>query len=388
MTDSPANDSLAENIGTSAFAFRGYNVTNLGRSQEMLAHPAYGSILRKHLVRASEVCSAAIGREVDLVVRVRRGRNPTLRSYPQALSLIVAIELAHIEILETLFEVKFSDAQLALGYSLGEVTALIAADVFTLEAALTPLLILGQDAAELASNVRMGVIFSRGPALDVEAVERMCVRITSEGKGTIGISTYLSPNTLLLMGQGKTIDHFKRLMPDVFPERTHLRKNPKRWPPIHTAIARQRNISDRAGVMLETAKGGDTAPTLPILSCITGKESYHNYNAREHMTRWVDHPQKLWDCIDTLLARGVETVIHVGPEPNIIPATLTRLANNVLTQTSAKGLTGMGLRAMSRIVRRSHPWLTNLISSDATLLRAPFVQQIILEDWLLDQDVE
>jgi [acyl-carrier-protein] S-malonyltransferase len=354
----------------------------------MLAHPAYGPILRKHLVRASEVCAAAIEREVDLVVRVRRGRNPTLRSYPQALSLIVAVELAHIEILETFFEVKFTDAQLALGYSLGEVTALIAAGVFTLEAALTPLLILGQDAAELASTTRMGVIFSRGPALDVEAIERLCVSITSEGKGTIGISTYLSPNTLLLMGQRRTIDRFKKIMHEELPKPTHLKKNPNRWPPIHTSITRQRNISDRAGVMLETANGGFTAPTLPILSCITGEESYHNYNAREHMTRWVDHPQKLWDCIDTLLARGVETVIHVGPEPNLIPATLTRLANNVLTQMSAKSLTGMGLRAMSQIVRRSHPWLTNLISSDATLLRAPFVQQIVLEDWLLEQDVK
>jgi [acyl-carrier-protein] S-malonyltransferase len=339
-------------------------------------------------VRASEVCAAAIEREVDLVVRVRRGRNPTLRSYPQALSLIVAVELAHIEILETFFEVKFTDAQLALGYSLGEVTALIAAGVFTLEAALTPLLILGQDAAELASTTRMGVIFSRGPALDVEAIERLCVSITSEGKGTIGISTYLSPNTLLLMGQRRTIDRFKKIMHEELPKPTHLKKNPNRWPPIHTSITRQRNISDRAGVMLETANGGFTAPTLPILSCITGEESYHNYNAREHMTRWVDHPQKLWDCIDTLLARGVETVIHVGPEPNLIPATLTRLANNVLTQMSAKSLTGMGLRAMSQIVRRSHPWLTNLISSDATLLRAPFVQQIVLEDWLLEQDVK
>jgi [acyl-carrier-protein] S-malonyltransferase len=277
---------------------------------------------------------------------------------------------------------------LALGYSLGEVTALIAAGVFTLEAALTPLLILGQDAAELASTTRMGVIFSRGPALDVEAIERLCVSITSEGKGTIGISTYLSPNTLLLMGQRRTIDRFKKIMHEELPKPTHLKKNPNRWPPIHTSITRQRNISDRAGVMLETANGGFTAPTLPILSCITGEESYHNYNAREHMTRWVDHPQKLWDCIDTLLARGVETVIHVGPEPNLIPATLTRLANNVLTQMSAKSLTGMGLRAMSQIVRRSHPWLTNLISSDATLLRAPFVQQIVLEDWLLEQDVK
>ncbi|MDA1015357.1 MAG: hypothetical protein O3A00_13015 [Planctomycetota bacterium] len=41
---------------------------------------------------------------------------------------------------------------------------------------------------------------------------------------------------------------------------------------------------------------------------------------------------------------------------------------------------------MSRIVRRHRPWLAGLLSSDAALLRAPFVEQIMLEDWLLEQD--
>ena len=31
-----------------AFAFRGYNVTNLGRTPELLEHPAYGPIVEKH----------------------------------------------------------------------------------------------------------------------------------------------------------------------------------------------------------------------------------------------------------------------------------------------------------------------------------------------------
>src|SRR4051794_12308882 len=38
---------LKARIGTASFAFRGYDVTNLGRSPELLAHQAYGPVVRR-----------------------------------------------------------------------------------------------------------------------------------------------------------------------------------------------------------------------------------------------------------------------------------------------------------------------------------------------------
>ena len=139
--------------------------------------------------------------------------------------------------------------------------------------------------------------------------------------------------------------------------------------------------------MLGTAPGGFTAPKPPVLSCVTGETSYNWNNSREILNRWVDHPQNVWDVVDQILAAGVETVIHVGPEPNILPATFNRLKNNIAAQLSGSSLVTLGLRTMSQIARR-RPWLASLIHSDATLLRAPFVEQILLEDWLLEQDVD
>jgi [acyl-carrier-protein] S-malonyltransferase len=81
------------------------------------------------------------------------------------------------------------------------------------------------------------------------------------------------------------------------------------------------------------------------------------------------------------LAADVKTVIHVGPQPNVIPATFTRLAENVRQQTEGRTLGSYGKRAMSGIAR--HPWLASVLPARAALLRAPFVEQITLEDWLL-----
>ncbi len=381
-----SND-ISKRISSTALAFRGYNVTNLGKTPELLKHSAYGPTVAQFLKQASEICADVTHCKVDLARRVRKRQNTSLRTYAQAISLVVGTELAQVRLLEEFFGVSLTDVQLAFGYSLGEVAALVAGGVYDMETALTPLLVLAKDAAELASNVTMGVLFSRGPALDCDAVRRLCLEISNCGRGVIGVSSYLSPNTVLLLGQGRTVDRFKRMMHGVLAKPVHIRKNPNRWPPMHTPLVRQRNISNRAGVMLDTAKGGFTAPVPPVLSCVTGDASYNDYNSRELLVRWIDHPQRLWDVIDKVLAAGITTIIHVGPEPNIIPATFNRLCNNVTAQLSGYSLSGFGLRAISHIVRRPRPWLTSLLFSDATLLRAPFVEQIILEDWLLQQQV-
>ena len=83
---------------------------------------------------------------------------------------------------------------------------------------------------------------SRGPAIDITKVQRLCLEINAEGRGVIGVSSYLAPNSLLLIGQGETLDRFIALIPGQFPERLYLRKNHHRWPPMHTPIVWHRSI--------------------------------------------------------------------------------------------------------------------------------------------------
>jgi len=203
------------------------------------------------------------------------------------------------------------------------------------------------------------------------------------GRGTVCISSILAPNTILLLGQNDSLDLFKQRMKELLPKQAHLKKNPDAWPPIHTQITRQKNIPDRASVMLETVPGGVTVPATPIISCITGEPSYNEFNSRAVLYDWIDHPQQLWGVIENLLNSDVTTIVHVGPEPNIIPATFKRLSMNVAAQLSEKSLAGLGLRAVSSIVR-GRPWLAQMLSKNASLLRAPLIEHVILEDWLLE----
>ena len=383
MSTAPASD-LKPALEKTAWAFRGYNVTNLGKTTELMKVPQYTTIVTEVLETVSQLASAILRKKIDYVSQVEEERETTLETYPEATGLILGIELAQLRILEEQFEIPYESALLATGYSLGEVTALVKSGVFQLEDAMKTVMNLAQDAGSLATEVTMGILFSRSPEIDFNLVNRRCMEITAEGQGTIAISSYLSPNTLLLLGQHQTIDRFKETIEDHFTDRIHLKKNPDQWPPIHTPIVWQKNLTDRAGLLLSSVSTSYETPSPKLISCVTGKADYTTENAREMMRMWVDHPQQLWDVIESILDEGVERIIHIGPEPNIIPATLTRLSNNVQTQLNQRSFAGMGLRAVSRIVRH-RSWLSQLLSADATLLRAPFVENIILEDWLLEQ---
>src|SRR4051794_26098974 len=108
---------LQTKISTTAFAFRGYNTTNLGRTPELLEHPTYGRTVRRYLQRGSEVCANIIGRPVDLVDTVSRRVELGLDHYAEAVALIVAADHAQVELLEEFHGVRFRDAKLAFGYS-------------------------------------------------------------------------------------------------------------------------------------------------------------------------------------------------------------------------------------------------------------------------------
>ena len=375
----PIPTNLSAKLHTTAFAFRGYNETNLGRSSELLAHPRYGEVVAEHLQAASRTCADVTGRPIDLVDRVRRGEETSLETYAEAVSLIVAIEQAQIALARDLFRVEFEKAKLVYGYSLGEISALISCGVLDMDAALRIPLELTPDCVELARDVTLGILFSRRAVLPMHDVNRLCLRINNEGDGAMGISAYLSPNSVLLMGQRDTLKRYKRRIKEEVDDTAHLRLHGGDWPPLHTPIMWERNIPNRAAVLMHTMRGGFTAPVPKILSLVTGKLSYNDYNAREIIQRWIDHPQRLWDAVYETLDEGIERVVHVGPAPNIIPSTFKRLSDNVEVQTRGR----LGVRTLKAIV--PHPWLKRILPAQAALLRAPLVEHVMLEDWLLAQ---
>ena len=318
---------------------------------------------------------------VDLVQRVRLEKEPSLKEYHESISLIVAVELAQIDILKTFFDISLVNANMMYGFSLGELSALTASGVLKVADTLKIPLMMSQDAADLADNVTLCILFSRsGKRIPRKNVHRLCEEINAEGDGVIGVSTYLAPNSMLLIGQKNTVDRLKDRKAEITTERISVRINEGQWPPLHTPIVWQRNITNRAQFLMHTIQSGFATPSTPLFSLATGDFSYDGDTTREVIAQWIDKPQQLWEAIDATLARGVETVIHVGPQPNIIPATFGRLAANVALLTQQR----LPMQTLSRLVQ--YGWLAAVLPKRTNLLRAPSIIHVNLEDWLLEQD--
>ena len=375
----PTVEQFRRRLPTTALSFRGYNVTNLGRTPELLAHPRYSGIMTEWLRRGSALCGDVLQRDVDLVARVRERRETSLASYGEAIVLVVAVSLAQLELLQREFDVDWQGARLSFGYSLGEITAVIAGGAVTMEEALRVPLQLAADCVDLTPDCTLAVLFSRRGIVAPVEVDRLCQTINQRGEGVIGISAILSPNSLLVMGQGTTMDRLAAEMKSVGSERLYLRRNEHRWPPLHTAIVWQRGVPCRSRVRLQTMQISGKPPRPPVFSLVTGAMGYQNHDLRNLFGQWIDHPQRLWTAVEHSLANGVTDVVHVGPEPNIVPATFERLAQNVESELRFR----RPIRALSRMAAR--PWLQRLLPRRATLLRAPHVRQLNLEDWLLER---
>src|SRR5690349_6235322 len=124
---------LAYRLPSAALSFRGYNVTNLGRTGELLAHPAYGSVVERHLRAASAVAADLLHRPIDLVSRVRSGEETSLETYGDAVALLLSAEAAQLEILAQFFDIDYHAARFSFGFSLGEIAAVVAGGVLSME---------------------------------------------------------------------------------------------------------------------------------------------------------------------------------------------------------------------------------------------------------------
>jgi [acyl-carrier-protein] S-malonyltransferase len=370
-------------MSSAVFAFRGYDATNLGRTRELLIHPAYGPIVRARLDAASTVCEKVLGRPFDLNARVLAESPSTLESFAEDIATIVAAEIAQIEILETLFAIPVRHAPMCFGHSIGELSALVFGGVYEMEQLLTIPLQMAHDCAELTHGTTIGILSSHSQVFEFDDVQHLCSEISSQGHGLVGASTYLSPYHVLLLGQADTLDLLEVEMHKKWPHGVTLKRRPNHWPPLHTPIVWQRNIPNRTAVALNHIEGGHAKPSPAVISCVTGHASYDQWNSRELLAQWTDHPQHLWNVLETTLSSGVDLVVHAGPDPKLIPSTFDRLGNRIMKQLKSRHLDRLGRRVIPRI-SRNH-WLTRKLPTNAVLLRAPFVDQLILEDWLLAQ---
>ena len=199
-------EDLKKRIATTAIAFRGYDVGNIGRSPELLEHPAYGRIVRPVLEAASAVCSDALGSKVDLVARITDREPSDLSTFVHDIGTDRRdADRADSGCLEEVFDIPVRQARLSFGHSIGELSALVLGGVYEMEQLLPDPSFSGKGLRRADRQTpRWESCRCTGRFCRSRMSQHLCSSISSRGQGLIGPSTYLSPYQVLLLGQGTT----------------------------------------------------------------------------------------------------------------------------------------------------------------------------------------
>ena len=252
-------------------------------------------------------------------------RGPSRRSAasPQDVATIVAMELAQLRLLEEFFEVAIGrEARLSFGYSIGELSAMVLGGVLPLEQLLPVPLGLAADCAELAGRHDHGRPLHRGarPA----ARGRRAALPGGQQRGARADR----PLGLPVAQHGAADRPGGHARPARARDgRVPAREGdaPAQAAPLAAAahaagLAEEHPQPDRRWPSTRSA-GASRSRRRRSSRASPGEASYDELNSREILIQWTDHPQRLWDVIDETLGSGVELVVHVGPAPNLIPAT-------------------------------------------------------------------
>jgi [acyl-carrier-protein] S-malonyltransferase len=197
-------------------------------------------------------------------------------------------------------------AAAAMGHSLGEYAALVAAGALSFAAGLRAVDARGRAMAEAVEPGSGGMAAVIG--LEAEAVQRVCAEVVAaaEPDGVLALANHNSPGQVVVSGQLALID---RAEPRLREAGARGLVRLKVSAPFHCALMRP--AADRLAAVL--AELEFSAPRLPVLSNVTGRPHGQPDEIRRRLVEQVTEPVRWVDCVRWTQAAGVDRYLEVGP---------------------------------------------------------------------------
>ncbi len=208
--------------------------------------------------------------------------------------------LVHSYIAQTLLREKGVEPVMALGHSLGEYSALLAAGVLDFG---TALLLVKERGKHMHEAVPQGGgAMAALLGMERDAVEAVC----KEVEGVVEIANYNAPGQLVISGEREAVELAVALGAD-----RGVRKSVMLpvGAPFHSSLLTE--AGERMSEVLDSVEFSD--PAIPVYSNVTGKPVRSGEEARKMLKKQV-RAAVLWE--DSVRAASQETVdsfVEVGP---------------------------------------------------------------------------
>lgn len=190
----------------------------------------------------------------------------------------------------------------AAGHSLGEYTALAAAEVFDYDTALALVDRRGRAMAAAADSPSSGMAALIGA--DLELASHIAERRSSEG-GTLEVANLNAPGQIVMAGGIVDLEWLQSNARDL---------GVRRVIPLKVAGAFHSSLMQDAAAQVEEALSGVSMgePRFPVWSNTTAKPHQVHLIA-ETLVSQVTSPVRFQESLEDMAATGIDTFIHVGP---------------------------------------------------------------------------
>lgn len=188
------------------------------------------------------------------------------------------------------------------GHSLGEYSALVAAEAIDFADAVKLVAARGrfmQEAVPAGSGAMAAIL-----GLDDEAVRQLCTQASASG--VVEAVNFNSPGQVVIAGERAAVESAMELA---------RRAGAKRALPLPVSVpshcALMKPAAQRLAELL--AETGIRAPAVPVLHNVDVTAATDPTQVRERLVRQLHSPVRWVETIQSMKARGVETVVEAGP---------------------------------------------------------------------------
>ncbi|MDQ6712212.1 MAG: ACP S-malonyltransferase [Candidatus Dormibacteraeota bacterium] len=226
--------------------------------------------------------------------------NDTINAQPAILTVSIACLNAMRERWQALGQVVAP--QYVAGHSLGEFTALVAADVIDFESALVLVRERGRLMKENGSERPGGMLAVLG--LDREVLEAIVVE--AGDRGVITVANANSPGQIVLSGEGPALDRATELA---------RARGATRVVRLPISIASHSPLMARAAAQFGeiVARLPLRQPRIPVVANITGQILTSADDIRKELTDHILKPVQWTASVVEMVARGSAEFLEIGP---------------------------------------------------------------------------
>ncbi len=275
-----------------AFVFPGQGSQSVGMLAA--AHGAY-SVVSETFDEASE----ALGFDLWELAQTGPAEAQSLTENTQPLILTASIAL-----FRAWRSAGGSMPAVVAGHSLGEFSALVAADSLKFSDAVTLVRLRGQamqDAVPVGQGAMAAII-----GLDDATINDVCASLSANDEHSVCAVNYNSPGQVVIAGHTEAVTEATAALKAA---------GAKRALPLPVSAPFHTPLMKAAGEILARALEGLSLsdPAVPVISNVNGQAQQHSASIRSLLVQQIAAPVQWTACVGTMRSMGVDHFVECGP---------------------------------------------------------------------------